>query len=75
LEGLRYHDLLRQGLDVAKAAIDANSFQTDDFPVSFPSDKGFDGFNKIPDTQVTLSNGTLRQSEYWESAASNSATH
>ncbi len=75
LEGLRYYDLLRQGLDVAKAAIDANSFQTDEFPVSFPSDKGFDGFFKIPDTQVTLSNGTLKQSEYWESAASSSPTH
>lgn len=75
LEGLRYYDLLRQGLDVAKAAIDANSFQTDEFPVSFPSDKGFDGFFKIPDTQVTLSNGTLKQSEYWENAASSSPTH
>jgi starch-binding outer membrane protein, SusD/RagB family len=75
LEGLRYHDLLRQGLDVAKAAIDANSFQTDEFPVSFPSDKGFDGFIKIPGTQVTLSNGTIKQSQYWESPASASATH
>jgi len=75
LEGLRYYDLLRQGLDVAKAAIDANSFQLDEFPVSFPSDKGFDGFLKIPQTQVDLSNNTLKQSDYWESAASNSATH
>ena len=75
LEGLRYFDLLRQGLNVAKAAIDANSFQTDEFPVSFPSDAGFDGFCKIPETQVTLSNRTLRQSDYWESDASNSATH
>ncbi len=75
LEGLRYYDLLRQGLDVAKAAINANSFQVDEFPVSFPSDAGFDGFFKIPETQVTLSNGTLKQSEYWESPASNSPTH
>jgi hypothetical protein len=75
LEGLRYYDLLRQGLDVAKAAIDANSFQSDEFPVSFPSDKGFDGFCKIPETQVALSNNTLKQSDYWESAASNSPTH
>ncbi len=75
LEGLRYYDLLRQGLDVAKEAIDANSFQTDEFPVSFPSNVGFDGFFKIPDTQVTLSNGTLEQSDYWESAASNTPTH
>jgi hypothetical protein len=75
LEGLRYYDLLRQGLDVAKAAIDANSMQSDEFPVSFPSNKGFDGFCKIPETQVALSNNTLKQSDYWESAASNSATH
>ena len=75
LEGLRYYDLLRQGLDVAKAAIDANSFQLEEFPVSFPSDQGFDGFCKIPETQVTLSNETLKQSAYWESPASNSATH
>jgi len=75
LEGLRYYDLLRQGLDVTKAAIEANSFQTDEFPVSFPSDKGFEGFLKIPETQVGLSNNTLKQSDYWESAASNSPTH
>jgi hypothetical protein len=62
-------------LDVAKAAIDANSFQTDEFPVSFPLDAGFEGFCKIPQTQIILSNGTLQQSEYWESEASNSATH
>ena len=75
LEGLRYYDLLRQGLDVTKAAIEANSVQSDEFPVSFPSDIGFDGFFKIPETQVNLSNGTLHQSEYWESAASTSPTH
>ena len=75
LEGLRYFDLIRQGLDVAKAAIDANSFQLDEFPVSFPSNVGFEGFCKIPETQVNLSNGTLHQSEYWESAASNTPTH
>ena len=75
LEGLRYYDLLRQGMDVTKAAIEANSFQTDEFPVSFPSDKGFEGFLKIPETQVSLSNNTLKQSDYWESAASNSPTH
>jgi hypothetical protein len=75
LEGLRYHDLLRQGLDVAKAAIDANSVQSTQYPVSFPSDKGFDGFFKIPETQVDLSNGTIKQSDYWESAASFSPTH
>jgi hypothetical protein len=75
LEGLRYHDLLRQGLDVTKAAIDANSIQSTQYPVSFPSDKGFDGFFKIPETQVDLSNGTIKQSDYWESAASLSPTH
>jgi starch-binding outer membrane protein, SusD/RagB family len=75
LEGLRYFDLLRQGLDVAKVAIDANSYQLDEFPVSFPANQGFDGFCKIPETQVILSNGTLKQNDYWESAASNSATH
>lgn len=75
LEGLRYHDLLRQGLDVAKAAIEANNIHSAEYPVSFPSDKGFDGFFKIPETQVALSNGTLKQSDYWESAASLTPTH
>lgn len=75
LEGSRYHDLLRQGLDVAKAAIDANSIQSTQYPVSFPSDKGFDGFFKIPDTQVALSKGTIKQSDYWESGASLTPTH
>ncbi len=75
LEGLRYHDLLRQGLDVAKAAIDANSIQSTEYPVSFPSDKGFDGFFKIPDTEVDLLNGAIKQSDYWESSASLSPTH
>jgi starch-binding outer membrane protein, SusD/RagB family len=75
LEGSRYFDLLRQGLDVAKTTIETNSVQSSTYPVTFPSDKGFDGFLKIPETQVNLSNGTLKQSDYWESAASTSPTH
>ncbi len=64
LEGLRYWDLLRQGLDVAENAIESNSTQ---YPVDFPKeDPDFRGFLKIPETQVALSNGTIKQNIFWE---------
>ncbi|SDZ73456.1 Starch-binding associating with outer membrane [Arachidicoccus rhizosphaerae] len=58
LEGQRYWDLLRQGLDVAKAAID-NSSTDPDFQITFPTDTK--GLFEIPQTQIGLSNGTLIQ--------------
>ena len=58
LEGQRYWDLLRQGMTVAKAAIDNNSTDPD-FQVSFPVTT--EGLFEIPQTQIGLSNGTLVQ--------------
>jgi starch-binding outer membrane protein, SusD/RagB family len=57
-EGHRYYDLLRQGLDVAKAAIDHDD-TNNDFDVTFRTETG--GFLEIPNNQVALSNGTLNQ--------------
>jgi starch-binding outer membrane protein, SusD/RagB family len=57
-EGHRYFDLLRQGLDVAKAAIDYNA-DDNDFDVTFRTETG--GFFEIPNSQINLSNGTLKQ--------------
>jgi hypothetical protein len=57
-EGIRYFDLLRQGLDVAKAAIDHDDADND-LDVTFRTETG--GFFEIPNSQITLSNGTLAQ--------------
>jgi hypothetical protein len=57
-EGHRYYDLLRQGLDVAKAAIDHDD-EDDDFDVTFRTETG--GFFEIPQSQIILSNGTIDQ--------------
>jgi hypothetical protein len=66
LEGIRYWDLLRQGLDVAKSKIEAASGK---YPVKFPVESG--GFLKIPESQISLSNGSLKQNDYWTTGASN----
>lgn len=58
LEGQRYWDLLRQGMTVAKQAID-NTAGGADFQVSFPV--ATNGLFEIPQTQIGLSNGTLTQ--------------
>lgn len=58
LEGQRYWDLLRQGLPVAKAAID-NTTGGAEFQVNFPTDTK--GLFEIPQTQIGLSSGTLKQ--------------
>jgi hypothetical protein len=60
LEGQRYWDLLRQGVPAAKSAID-NSAGGVDFQVNFPS--ATKGLFEIPQTQVSLSNGTLHQND------------
>jgi len=59
-EGHRYFDLLRQGLAVAKTALDNNATD-DEFDVNFRIETG--GFFEIPDSQVQLSNGTLNQNQ------------
>jgi starch-binding outer membrane protein, SusD/RagB family len=73
-EGLRYWDLLRQGLDVAASTIAANTsvsyFQ--DGTANPPSAsklqaniKTTRGFQQIPNDQITLSSGTLKQNAGW----------
>lgn len=61
LEGLRYWDLLRQGVSVAKAAIDVPG--SDEFAVNFRVITN--GLFAIPETQIGLSNGTLVQNPGW----------
>ncbi|MFI5139871.1 MAG: RagB/SusD family nutrient uptake outer membrane protein, partial [Sphingobacteriales bacterium] len=62
LEGQRYWDLLRQGLTVAKQNID-NVSANPDFAVSFRLETK--GLFTIPETQIGLSNGTLKQNAGW----------
>ncbi len=70
-EGLRYWDLLRQGLGTAAATI----AQTEDVLSGNVSDQVViteakiletKGFMQIPNTQITLSNGVLIQNPGWE---------
>lgn len=62
LEGLRYWDLLRQGLSVAKAAID-NSGGDSQFNVGFRTET--QGLFKIPEQEISLSNGVYKQNPGW----------
>lgn len=62
LEGQRYWDLLRQGMPTAKQAIDNSSTQAA-FNVSFRTETS--GLFSIPETQINLSNGTLKQNTGW----------
>jgi len=61
LEGQRYWDLLRQGIPAAKQAID--NLTGDNFNVSFPAETR--GLFAIPQTQIGLANGTLKQNTGW----------
>lgn len=63
LEGHRYFDLIRYGMDVAKSAID-NSDPVEEFNVVFRPETG--GFFKIPETQISLSEGAMKQNKGWE---------
>lgn len=62
LEGLRYWDLLRQGLTVAKAAID-NSGGDPQFNVTFRTET--QGLFKIPEQEISLSNNVYKQNPGW----------
>jgi hypothetical protein len=73
-EGIRYWDLLRQGIDVAASTIAANTtvsvFQngTANPPAAskFAANiKVTRGFQQIPNDQITLSSGTLQQNAGW----------
>jgi SusD family. len=73
-EGIRFWDVLRQGVDVAAATIAANTsvsyFQDG---TATPPDaakleaniKATRGFQQIPDDQITLSSGVLKQNAGW----------
>jgi starch-binding outer membrane protein, SusD/RagB family len=73
-EGIRYWDLLRQGINVAASTIAANTsvsyFQD---KTANPPDaskleaniKATRGFQQIPDDQITLSSGVLKQNAGW----------
>lgn len=62
LEGQRYWDLLRQGISVAKTAID-NSNGNNQFDVNFRSETL--GLFKIPEQEISLSNGVYKQNPGW----------
>jgi hypothetical protein len=62
LEGLRYWDLLRQGVSVAKQAID-NVGPREEFNVTFRPETL--GLFEIPESQINLSNGKISQNPGW----------
>ena len=70
-EGIRYWDLLRTGIDNAATAI-AASAQTvksagidDHVTYNVTTIKATKGFMQIPNTQITLSGGVLKQNQGW----------
>lgn len=69
-EGLRYWDLLRQGLDVAASTI-AQSQKVlsgnaeDEVVITAENIKKTRGFMQIPNTQITLSKNVLTQNAGW----------
>jgi hypothetical protein len=70
-EGIRYWDLLRTGIDnaattIAAAAQTVKSGGVDDhITYDAAKIKATGGFMQIPNTQITLSNGTLAQNPGW----------
>lgn len=70
-EGIRYWDLLRQGVDVAARAIVASGEKVlnggNEATVTFKADNIVSkrGFQQIPLTQIQLSNGVLKQNAGW----------
>ena len=70
-EGIRYWDLLRSGLDNAANAIAASAQIVksggidDHITYDVTKIKATRGFMQIPNTQITLSKGTLKQNQGW----------
>lgn len=69
-EGIRYWDLLRQGIDKASAAIAENTtLPNGGTPapkiISAAKIQETKGLAQIPNTQITLSNGVLKQNPGW----------
>ncbi len=70
LEGIRYWDLLRQGVDVAANAIAEttqvlNGGVTTTKTISATKVQETKGLQQIPATQISLSNGVLKQNTGW----------
>jgi hypothetical protein len=72
LEGLRYHDLLRQGIEVAATAIALESGVpvlsgnvSDKVIIKADNIRRTRGLCQIPETQITLSKGVLKQNPGW----------
>lgn len=71
LEGIRYWDLLRQGIDIAAATIAESNVAVlsgnapDRITISAERIKATRGFMQIPNTQITLSGGVLKQNQGW----------
>jgi len=69
-EGIRYWDLLRQGISTAATTI-AETVTLENGGVSTPKTISASnitktkGLSQIPNSQITLSNGTLKQNEGW----------
>jgi len=69
-EGIRYWDLLRQGISTAASAI-AETVTLENGGVSTPKTISASnitktkGLSQIPNSQITLSNGILKQNEGW----------
>ncbi|MDR0566390.1 MAG: RagB/SusD family nutrient uptake outer membrane protein [Prevotellaceae bacterium] len=69
-EGIRYWDLLRQGLDVAATAIATSKTlqsggEADMVVISADRIRATRGFMQIPATQITLSKDVLKQNSGW----------
>ncbi|MGE8340813.1 SusD family protein [Flavobacterium sp. ACN2] len=62
LEGLRYFDLIRQGMPAMKSAID-NTTGDSQFAVTFRPETL--GWFALPQSQIVLSNGTIQQNPGW----------
>jgi hypothetical protein len=71
LEGIRYWDLLRQGVDVAATTIAENTTVLNGGASATKAIKASNiqltkGLQQIPDTQITLSGNVLKQNEGWQ---------
>ncbi|MBM6993444.1 MAG: RagB/SusD family nutrient uptake outer membrane protein [Prevotella sp.] len=69
-EGIRYYDLLRQGIDVAANAIAGtiqvtNGGQAGSVTTTADNIKSKNGLCQIPNNQITLSNNVLKQNAGW----------
>ena len=69
-EGQRYWDLLRQGVDYAASQIAGNTSvvsggNPDNVSVTASNITSKQGLMQIPNNQITLSNGVLKQNAGW----------